>query len=113
MRLGGVTFRKILVQRADRLGDVIFTLPVVRWLRTRYPHAEIHFLASPGPAEFLETQGLIDRVIRFESVGFGEIFRVAARLRLESYDLYVSLWNDPKVAMLGRLSGIPVRIGDA
>jgi len=113
MRLGGVTFRKILVQRADRLGDVIFTLPVVRWLRTRYPHAEIHFLASPGPAEFLETQGLIDRVIRFESVGFGEIFRVAARLRLESYDLYVSLWNDPKMAILGRLSGIPVRIGDA
>ena len=114
MELRGKAFRKILVQRVDRLGDVIFTLPVLKWLRSQYPDAEIHYLASPNPAEFLETQSLVDKVHCVKSdIGWVGIVALAGLLRRQSFDLYISLWNDPKMAWLGRLATIPVRIGDS
>ena len=114
MELRGKAFRKILIQRADRLGDVIFTLPVLKWIRIQYPGAEIHYLASPNPAEFLATQSLVDQVHSVNpDMGWMDVLTLARSLRRQSFDLYISLWNDPKMASLGWLANIPVRIGDS
>ncbi|NDC82456.1 lipopolysaccharide heptosyltransferase family protein [bacterium] len=107
-------YKKILVQRADKLGDVVFTLPVIDWLRFKFPDAEIHFITSVIPAELIMFQRSINRVISLKHpIRIIDIYRLGRQLKSEKYDLYLSLWNDPKMAWLGQIIGIPNRIGDA
>ncbi len=110
----GKNIKRILVQRADRLGDVVFCLPVIHWLKARYPDAEIHFLAAKQPAEFLRGQLTVDRV----HVAPGKwsvltLLGMASRLRAFQFDMVISLWNDPWLVWVVKLAGIPIRIGDA
>lgn len=44
---------RILVVRTDRLGDTVLALPAIGLLRAACPHAEIHFLCSPGLAPLM------------------------------------------------------------
>ncbi|RZM26882.1 MAG: glycosyl transferase, partial [Pedobacter sp.] len=37
---------KILVIRFSSMGDIIYTTPIVRCLKQRFPDAEIHFLTK-------------------------------------------------------------------
>ena len=57
-----MTKRKILVQRADRLGDVVFSLPVLEALKNKFPKDEIHMLTSEIGAELLKGFPLVDKV---------------------------------------------------
>ena len=109
MNLSG---KKILIQRADRLGDVILSLPVVEAIKEKYPTAQIHFLTSPIGAALLETHPMIDKVISLSDLEFGSLKSTIRRIRFEGYALYISLWNHPKMAYLGVRSRIPNRIGD-
>lgn len=55
---------KIVVLRANGLGDFIVALPALQALRTTYPHAEITLLAKPWTKEYaIEREFPFDRVI--------------------------------------------------
>lgn len=106
---------KILVQRADRLGDVVFSLPVIEQLKQLYPHTEIHVLTSPIGRKFLEPHPLITKIITIDltkprtSRDQRELLQT---LRRENYTLYISLWNHPTLAAIGLQARIPYCIGD-
>ena len=53
---------RVLIQRADRLGDMVLTLPVLECLKQHGPHIKIDILTSPVGASLLEHHHLIDRV---------------------------------------------------
>ena len=107
---------KICIQRADRLGDVILAIPVVDKIIENYPNAEVHFLTSGIGEVFLEQHPNITRVITCDvehswaSVAYRSLVKT---IRSESYDIFISLWNHPKMALLAKLSGASVSIGDA
>ena len=62
MRLSGIG--RIGVLRANRIGDVLFTLPALEALRAAYPSAEIVFLgARLAHALFEDRPSPVDRVI--------------------------------------------------
>ena len=37
---------KICIERSDRMGDMILTLPVIQAIKEKNPHAIIHVIAS-------------------------------------------------------------------
>ena len=41
---------KILLIRLRLIGDVVFTTPLIRALRRRYPHARLEYLVEPQAA---------------------------------------------------------------
>ena len=106
---------KILIQRADKLGDVILSLPVVDALKAQYPDAEIHFLTSSVGALIIDTYPLISKTICCAQQGntIAELPALIDEVKSENYSHYISLWNHSAFARLGYLCGIPCRIGDA
>lgn len=97
------------------MGDTILALPVVEALRYYYPSAELYFLTSPIGAPILVQHPLIKKVF---VVNVSSQFREAEMLILERelaqerFDIYISLWDHPLMAKLGKRLSIPMRIGD-
>jgi ADP-heptose:LPS heptosyltransferase len=108
--------RKVLVQRADKLGDVIFSLPVIENIKKYMPHVTIDFLTSALGSEFLQTHPLINKTLVVKRDNKNQIvgqYRLIRDIKQEKYDVYLSLWNDPSLAKIGKKCGIPIRIGDS
>jgi ADP-heptose:LPS heptosyltransferase len=111
-----MTDPKILIQRADRLGDVIFTLPVLEALRKKYPNSQIDYLTSSVGAQLLSHHPDIHKIHIVEWNNGGSSLKneqiLLTDLKEQGYNLYVSLWNNPKMAAIGKKAGIEARLGD-
>ncbi|MFC1752806.1 glycosyltransferase family 9 protein [Thermoproteota archaeon] len=108
--------RKILIQRADKLGDITFSLPVIERIKKHWPHVSIHVLTSSIGKEFLESHPLIDKIWVidvFKKPFLYSYFTLIKQLKKQGFTLYLSLWNQPYLAWLGVLARIPLRIGDS
>ena len=99
--------KRILVQRADRMGDVILALPVIERLAVLFPAAKIDFLTSGLGAKTVKGHDKISRTIVM-----GNLMDTVARVRARKYDCYVCLYTTGPLALLGKLAKIPMRIGD-
>ena len=54
---------KVLVQRCDRLGDTILSLPLIDALKKYYPDSKIDFLTSSTGAEVAKLNPNINEII--------------------------------------------------
>ncbi|MCP4051389.1 MAG: glycosyltransferase family 9 protein [bacterium] len=108
--------RKILIQRADKLGDVVLSLPVLESLALNLNNVKLHYLTSKTGGEFLQGHPLVDKVLIADFNDKGEFInskQILKEIKKEKYHVYLSLWNNPSFALLGFRAGIPVRIGDS
>lgn len=108
-------FKKILVVNVNWLGDVIFSSPVFKALKGRYPQATISCLAVPRVAEILECVPALDRVIVYDEEGRHKSFFAKAKLIFEifreNFDAAFILHRSLTRALLVFFAGIPRRIG--
>lgn len=107
---------KILIQRADRLGDMVLALPVIEALKQYYPDLHIHVLASAINEPLLAMHPLVEKVILVSWTGNQKVSNkkeLIQQLRQEKYTAYLSLWNHPFMAYLGWRANISIRIGNA
>jgi ADP-heptose:LPS heptosyltransferase len=117
---------RVLVVRADNLGDVVLATPAIRALRRAVPHAAVDLLASPvGALVAPMIRGVRDVVTvsaSWQQAGVpardvGELAReeweLVERLRERHYDVMVVFTSHSQspwpVAHVGMLAGIPVR----
>ena len=108
------TLDRILVQRADRLGDVIFSLPVIHAIKKAAPNIRIDFLTSGIGKKFLDGHPLIDKVISFDhdqQRSYTAFANLVSDLKSSQYDAYLSLWNHPQLARIARHCDIPISVG--
>jgi heptosyltransferase II len=96
LNVSQIEFKKILLIRFARLGDVILLVPSIRALRNRYPKTKIEVLVDHRYAHILEMCSAVDRVIPVNRLAMrdggkiravGNMFRLAQELRAAGYDL--------------------------
>jgi lipopolysaccharide heptosyltransferase II len=106
---------KILLIRLRLIGDVVFTTPMLRALKRRFPGAHLSYLVEPQALAVVRENPHLDEVIVApRSSGVARIaddLRLARRLRRERYDLVIDLHGGPRSAWLAWLSRAPTRIG--
>jgi predicted lipopolysaccharide heptosyltransferase III len=106
---------KILLVRLRLIGDVVFTTPVIRALRRRYPHAHLSYLVEPAAAPIVEQNPHLDHVIVAARprglTRLREDWRLAHTLRRERFDIAIDLHGGPRSGWLTWASGAPRRIG--
>ncbi len=117
---------RILLIRPDHIGDLLFTTPALRLLRTLFPQAHITSLVGPWGSELMGRNANVDQVLVCPFPGFTRqpkssffqpyalLERYARLLRGQGYDLALVLrfdhwWG----ALLAYWAGIPQRIGYA
>lgn len=117
--------RRVLVVRADNLGDVVLATPAVRALRRAVPHADVDLLVSPvGALVAAMVPGVRDTITvsaSWQRAGGSrdgeelvrEEWELVERIRERRYDVMVVFTSHSQspwpVAHVGMLAGIPVR----
>jgi ADP-heptose:LPS heptosyltransferase len=118
--------RRVLVVRADNLGDVVLASPAIRALRRAAPAASVDLLVSPAGAQVAPMIPGVADVLTFSATwqqagvpappvaDLGEHEqRLVARLRAGEYDVLVVFTSHSQspwpAAYAGMLAGIPVR----
>ena len=102
---------KVLIVRADRLGDTILAAPVWQSLKESMPEAKVSFLTREPLAPLYENDPLLEKVYSLPEGGPSEIDGMAAGLSRENFDALVALHADDRVARLVRTMKVPIKGG--
>ncbi|MBC8304706.1 MAG: glycosyltransferase family 9 protein [Pelagibacterales bacterium] len=78
---------KICIERSDRMGDMILTLPVIQGIKDKNPHAIVHVIASQKNSKICKQFSMIDKI--FEKSKLSSSFNdLTQSIREEKYDYY-------------------------
>jgi ADP-heptose:LPS heptosyltransferase len=104
---------RILVIRRNRMGDMIYTLPLLHALRRHFPLAHLTVACDPLGAPIAEACEAVNDVIVLEPGwnSWQAAFKNAARL--QDYDWVIAAKGgfDRRLAVLARLTNAAIRIG--
>jgi heptosyltransferase-2 len=113
--------RRILVVQLDHLGDGILSSPIFPLLRSRYPDAQLHVLASTSNAALFEADPHIDQVLIARRTWFerrrhawalgSAIWELSRTVRSGRYDIGIDVRGDVLTVLVLALAGIPRRLG--
>ena len=107
-------FRKVLLIRLRRIGDIILTTPAVRALRRALPGAELVYVVEEAYRKLVEGNPDIDRVVAVpKGASRGELLALARALPKERFDAVIDFHGGPRASLLAFLSGAKVKVGYA
>lgn len=101
--------KKIAILGLKRIGDAIYTLPLIEALKEQGSAAHITVFTEPQVAAIYEANPFIDDVRVFRKADFW--WHTLAQLKAEPFDVCIVLHNAFKYALLPFLARIPVRVG--
>ena len=105
-------FRRILVVRTDRIGDVILTLPMLELLRRKFPSAHIAMLVRYYTKDLVDDNKNLDEIILYDD---GEtlvpFFTLTSILRRKKFDVAFVTYPRFRLASLMWWARIPLRVG--
>ncbi|MEK6645819.1 MAG: glycosyltransferase family 9 protein, partial [Candidatus Firestonebacteria bacterium] len=114
---------KILLIRADYIGDVLLTTHTLKAIRERFPDAHISFLVSSKSREILEGNPYIDTILTYDPPwffkkgfvqAFREYFKILSLIRKEQFDLAADFRGDARnILLLMVFAKIPHRVSFA
>ena len=102
--------KKICVIHLNQVGDLVFSLPLLKALRENYLDATIHSVVKPHLRELIAGSPYVDTVILRKS-RLREKIRLLRRVRQEKYDLLLSLSDSEECLLLTALSKASLKVG--
>lgn len=112
---GHSEFKRILIVRTDRVGDVLLSTPAIKALRDAYPDAYIAMMVSPYAKDIVEGNPYLDRVIVYDKdakhKSWQRTFRFSRKLSKLKFDVALVLHPTNRAHIVSFLAGIPRRIG--
>ena len=109
----------ILIIDFGQLGDVVMSLPALRAIRARFPHARITVAVGKPGGELINRSGYandvleVDRVALRDSaklISIGRIVKFVAQVRKAKFDFVIDLHSLYETNLLGFLSGASHRL---
>ena len=92
--------RKILIIRFGAIGDLLHSSEIFRSIKRKYPKIEIHYLTTKVPAQIIENDNDIDKIILLEDKKYKYLWKLAKELHKEKYDLIINLQNSNRAKFL-------------
>lgn len=102
--------KKICVIHLNQLGDLVFSLPLLKALKEKYPDSEIHSIIKPRLAELVTISPHVDEIL-FRKSGLREKLSLLRKVRQNGYDVVISLSNSEECLFLTALSKARVKVG--
>jgi len=108
-------YKKILIVRTDKIGDLVLSTPVIKVVRDAYPHSHIAAVVRPYAHEIIKGNPYLDEIITYEKAkkGSGVLWdlKFIMGLRKKKFDLALILHPKNRTHIIMFLAGIPERIG--
>ena len=106
---------RILLIRLREIGDVVFTTPAIKAVRTRFPDAHLAYVVEPVAEAIVANNPHLDRVIvaprRRGIGGLRADIALGTRLRSERFDIAIDFHGGPRASLLAWLSRARMRLG--
>jgi ADP-heptose:LPS heptosyltransferase len=111
--------RNLLVIDFGQLGDVVMSLPALRAIREKFPHARITVAAGMPSSQIVELSGYADEIIAVDRVALRDgfiplsivrIVNVVKDIRRRDFDFVIDLHSFSETNLMGFLSGAPKRL---
>ena len=108
-------YRKILIVRLDRIGDVLLSTPAIKAVRDAYPDSHIAVMVRPYSRNIVEGNPCLNEVILYDKSGgektlAGNI-KFIRMLRGKKFDTAIILHPTARSHMITAMAGIPERVG--
>lgn len=100
--------KKILIIQLRRVGDVIFTLPVIGALKRCLPDAQIDFLAEPPGDQMARLHPDLSETLVYDS---NHPLEWLLKIRQRKYDWVLDFHSNGRTLILTLASGAPLRAG--
>ncbi len=101
---------RIGIIHLNQIGDLVFSLPLLKALKEAYPGATLHSILRPFLKDLLIHSPYVDEVIDREK-GAANLLRLLGRIRQGRYDLLITLSNSFECLFLTLLSGARIKAG--
>lgn len=88
--------QKILVIRFSAIGDIVWTSPVIRVLKTQLPNAEIHFCTKYVYREMVTANPYIDRLHFLKD----DLRELVDDLKKEKFDIIIDLHKNVRTLLM-------------
>jgi lipopolysaccharide heptosyltransferase II len=105
-------FKKICVIHLNQIGDLLFSLPLLKALKENIPSAILHSVIRPHLKELLIHSTFVDQLLIREK-GIKKSFILLNQLRKNRYDLLITLSRSEECFFLTNFSGARVKAGFA
>lgn len=101
-------FKKILIIQLRRIGDVLFTLPILPILKRNFPNSQIDFLVEAPSDELTRINPSINETLVYHKKdAWSWIFKI----REKKYDCVLDFHANGRSLLLTLFSGAPLKIG--
>ncbi len=111
----GQGYKKILIVRMDRIGDVVLSTPAIHTVRDAYPDSHIAVLVRPYARDIVEGNPYINEVFTYDKYRNGKNLwgniKFIMNLRRKKFDLAIILHPKNSTHLISFLAGIPKRVG--
>lgn len=112
---------KILIVKTSALGDIVHTFPAIDFIKSKFPHAIIHWVVERPFASLVQAHPHVDHAICIDTKAWRKkIFNSSARreiaqawreLRQENYDLIFDLQANMKSGLITSLAKGRTKVG--
>ncbi|MBU1998255.1 MAG: lipopolysaccharide heptosyltransferase II, partial [Candidatus Omnitrophica bacterium] len=110
-----ITYKRILIVRTDKVGDVLLTTPVIKGLRREYPDSYIAMVVRPYSENIVCDNPYLDEVFIYDKLArhknWYNSMRFAWELRKKRFDLAIIFHPTNRMHILTFFAGIERRIG--
>lgn len=108
-------YKKILIVRMDKIGDLVLSTPVIKAVRDAYPDSHITLLVRPYARQIVEGNPYLNEVMTYDKAtdgkGLLKDILFAMKLRKKKFELALVLHPKNRTHIMVFLAGIPERIG--
>ncbi|MGL4641505.1 MAG: glycosyltransferase family 9 protein [Cetobacterium sp.] len=102
------TYKKIIIARTDKIGDLILSIPSFFMIRKMYPDAEITLLVRNYNYNIVKNLPYINRVVQIDRYRQKELLE---KIEYFNADVFIALYVDDFVMQLAKASKAKVKIG--
>jgi heptosyltransferase-3 len=103
--------KTFLISRTDSIGDVMLTLPLCTWIKSRFPSCKIIFLASTYTIPILECLPEIDEIWDFKSLQNRPSAELNGFIQAANISICIHVFPKKEIAFWMKKAKIPFRIG--
>ena len=104
-------FRRIIVSRTDRIGDVVLSLPAFASLKKCFPDCELTAFVREYTAEVVRSFHAVDNICTYDPEE--SFLTTVGKLKRIQADAILFLYPRFRLAAAAFIAGLPVRAGTA
>ena len=102
------TYKRIIIARTDKIGDLILSIPSFFMIRKMYPEAEITLLVRNYNYNIVKNLPYINRVVQIDRYRQKELLE---KIKYFNADVFIALYVDNFVMELAKASKAKIKIG--